>query len=289
MMKSSIAFWASYCLIVSSSSSSLLVEAKKKNEFHGAPKSFFVSSSLLKVRGGSDIPADIPFVDPNANMMPSMGVEDVSPVDMSMPSSTESSSTTAPVTSVEATEESNTEVVETTATTSVVTTANESEAMKKWNNFVRRTGPAILLLAVMYGVFAKLGADGLVWLVPIIQIGMYKEVHDVMDITSSSKWFLLIPYLLKTNSFLPTKLSQSSLDLSSFLIYAAGLLYSILKLNSHPDLSPQVIQSFLQQHIASIATLVRIHNSHNKYSFIHICQYSDFIFSFFFFLCFSQS
>ena len=266
MVKNSITFWAAYCLIVSSSS--LRVAEGKKNQFHGASKSF-VSSSFLKVRGGSDIPADIPLVDPNANMMPSMGVEDVSPVEMT-PSET---STTVPVTSVEGTEESSagSEVVESPST--AVLSANESDAMKKWNNFVRRTGPAVLLLAVMYGVFAKLGTDGLVWLVPLIQIGMYKEVHDVMDYQLPSKWFLLIPYLLKTNAYLPTKLSQSTLDLSSFLLYAAGLLYSILKLNSHPDLTPQVIQSFLQQHITSIATLVRIlHSNISSYynhSFIH--------------------
>eukprot|EP00560_Eucampia_antarctica_P000809 CAMPEP_0197832590 /NCGR_PEP_ID=MMETSP1437-20131217/15292_1 /TAXON_ID=49252 ORGANISM="Eucampia antarctica, Strain CCMP1452" /NCGR_SAMPLE_ID=MMETSP1437 /ASSEMBLY_ACC=CAM_ASM_001096 /LENGTH=411 /DNA_ID=CAMNT_0043436033 /DNA_START=43 /DNA_END=1278 /DNA_ORIENTATION=- len=205
-----------------------------------------VVSTWMKLRGGSDIPdgGDVP---PSAEIEPTTVI-------------VEEEEVAAPAVAVSSVASNEISVAPVMTQEEVTTPSSQSAVVNpKWANFVQRVGPAALMLAGLYFLFAKLGKEGLVWLVPLLQIGMYHEVmHNVLELPTSNTWFMLLPYLLKTHGFLQRYFGTSTLNLSSFTLYAAGLIYAIMKLNTQENLTPEIIQSFLGRSIAAIATLVVI-------------------------------
>jgi hypothetical protein len=220
--------------------------ARDSRRGHSFAKNPSLSLVLSPIRGGSDgIPAA---TDNNVAAAPPAAAEATAPI-----SPTPVEDTPPAVVAVE--EAPQAAVVET------VKPKHQVVVNAKWANFMTRVGPAALMLGVLYVVFSKLGEEGLIWLVPLLQIGMYHEVmHNILgyDSKSMGTWFILAPFLLRSHGCLQRALGQPLLNLSSFALYAAGLIVGILKLNSQEDLTPPIIQSFLTQSISAIATLVVI-------------------------------
>lgn len=178
----------------------------------------------------------------------------------------------------------------TTATAAIVDEPKPSAAAMnpKLQNAIERTGPACIMLLLLYLLIKVTGEDGLFLIIPLMQYGMYKESTGIieehhnndgggqrgnnfgLEINIEKWWWFATAFTSTTGRFLlenySTRIGQY--DLLSFLnnkdlvnlicfgMVAIGLVMSVVGMASHADASADRFRSYLGEVASSHFALI---------------------------------
>lgn len=197
--------------------------------------------ALLNLRGGAgpdDIPSfDVPSVDPTPIMPTSITAESV---DIAESIGTDLETNGAP------------------ELESVTSPGVEKKMMNpKLANAIERTGPALIMLGLVYALLKITGEKGLKYgLIPLMQLGMYSEATGVIEAHYQGKvsgiklekwWWFLTVFTGTTIRSLAVDLGfdGASVDFASFGMVAIGLVVAVWGMACHNSAGPEMFREYL--------------------------------------------
>ncbi len=213
---------------------------------------------MMSIRGGSDgSDSDVP-EDPEPTTSMYYAEESPTPA----PVLDEEIGAVAPTPAVV---ETPVEAVEAAPSPEVTTSpAPESESKKEMNpklaNAIERTGPAVLLLGLLYGTIKAFGENALLFIVPLMQLGMYAETTGIIEAFHNNDgekkdveikiekwwWFLTVFASTSLRSLGYTLgLDTTTMDLVCFGMVSIGLIVAVCGMASHSNAGPEMFRKYL--------------------------------------------
>jgi hypothetical protein len=155
----------------------------------------------------------------------------------------------------------------------------------KMKNAIERTGPAVVMLSLLYVFIHYTGETGLSYfLIPMMQFGMYKETTGIIEDHNNSngsinsnidlefniqKWWWFVTIFLSTtgrsliSNIIPSSSSSflgnpNAVNLICFGMASIGLVMAVVGMASHVDASADKFRSYLGEVASSHFALVRM-------------------------------
>lgn len=171
-----------------------------------------------------------------------------------------------------------------TSPTPVASNENLTKFNPKLQNAIERTGPALLMLFLLYIFIRYTGEKGLMYiLIPLMQLGMYKETtgiiedHNTKNNIESKKnfdleihiekwwWFATVFFATSGRSLVQelrktvtskSILGANAVNLITFGMVAFGLVMSVVGMASHSNANADKIRSYLGEVAANHFALI---------------------------------
>jgi hypothetical protein len=139
-------------------------------------------------------------------------------------------------------------------------------------NAIERTGPALLMLGILYLILKFTGEKGLLYgLVPLMQLGMYSETTGIiesfhqknnidMEVKLEKWWWFATIFVSTTLRGLGSigGLTGEYLDLLSYFMVVVGLVMAVVGMASHQSAGPDMFRKYLGElaafHFALVST-----------------------------------
>lgn len=126
-------------------------------------------------------------------------------------------------------------------------------------NAIERTGPALLMLGILYLILKFTGEKGLLYgLVPLMQLGMYSETTGIiesfhqknnidMEVKLEKWWWFATIFVSTTLRGLGSigGLTGEYLDLLSYFMVVVGLVMAVVGMASHQSAGPDMFRKYL--------------------------------------------
>jgi len=140
-----------------------------------------------------------------------------------------------------------------------------------FTNALERTGPALIMLGILYLILKFMGEKGLLYgLIPLMQLGMYSETTGVIESfhqknnidmeVKLEKWWWFATIFVSTTVRGIGKIggiNRNHLDLLSYSMVVIGLVMAVVGMANHDAAGPDMFRKYLGELAAFHFALVR--------------------------------